>query len=631
VALGVFDWVASGVERVPVNLLGVILLGGIFGGLLAGVSAALLNKRGLAFGLVVFGGCALHAASTYTKSIGPLASGVGSILAAISLMLLAGAAAVLSGRTLARQGGILWPGVVLASIPGASLIWSGVPHTPLYLGLTCALPLVAALVWRLEPPRWGGAVAFAASVAALLAPSAFIVRASERRLLDGANAPAPRGPPDIAVVVLDTLRLDEAFPEDPAAAPPTLARLAREGVRFDQAVSSAGWTLPSISSLLTSLHPSQHGAVTKEHRLPQDVDTLAEHLHAAGYATAAFTGGGFLSRPFGFDQGFELFDQFGEYGFLQFPRHAPLMWRLMTNRWSPAGFLLRQIEPQYVGFRALRERALAWVERRDPQRPYFLFVHTYQVHDYFNHQPETDAGVLDGSGRPLATIDPSLLNSTPQEQLDGYRAVYRHRIQVVDRELDRLLASLEANAGPGGLVVVVTSDHGEGFDAQRGRVHHGARLHDDLLRVPLLVWAPGRLPAGRVVEAQVRLLDVLPTVLDLADLDTPPAIAGRSLLPLVRAEEDEPRVAWSEDEILGLQVSLRTPSMKVVECEPCPGQGEWTIRLDRDPEEDRRLGMYLPADLSALWNERKTLLWPREREESQADAATLENLERLGY
>jgi len=432
------------------------------------------------------------------------------------------------------------------------------------------------------------------------------------------------------LVVVDTLRYDHAFPAEAQQTPPTIARLAKEGVRFDQAVSSAAWTLPSIASLMTSLHPSQHGAVTRERRLPDDVSTLAEQLHDAGYETVAFTGGGFVGPTFGLDQGFESFEPLAEYEVFRFPRHIPLVWRLLKNRWLPVQSLVERIESQYGGVASLHTRVTAWMQQRKTERPFFLFVHTYQVHDYFIYDAHVD-GPLDDEGRPpqlRKAFEAEELFTATQAELDRCHAVYQRRLQLVDRELGGLVDEIERAAGPRGLVGVLTADHGEGFDVSRNRVHHGTRLHEDLLRVPLVLWAPGRVAPGRTIPDQVRLVDVMPTVLELAGVPAPPAIVGRSLLPLVEACDAEPRPAWSEDHVSGHMLSLRTETWKAVALEPRLAQ---VFRLDQDPLEDHPLHVRMPEDLMQLWFSRKELLELRDGPRAQQDPAVMEQLERLGY
>jgi arylsulfatase A-like enzyme len=628
IALAFFDWLATGVERVTPSLLWAMLAFGLLTGFVAGGCAAFLGRRGLGLGLVVLVGGLLHASSTYTKSIGSPTASLGSLLTLASLALACVLAAAISARTLARKGGVVWPALVVAAIPLASVLWATVPHASWSLGITCALPLAVAAVWAWGMPAWVGAFGLAlASCAPLALSFTAQVHAAEPVSTPGVE---PSGRPNVVLIVVDTLRYDHAFPTEPEAIPPTIARLAKAGVRFDQAVSSAPWTLPSISSLMTSLHPSQHGAVTRERRLPDEVSTLAELLRDAGYQTAAFTGGGFVAPTFGMDQGFESFEPLGEYEVFDFPRNIPLVWRLLKNRWLPLQSLVERIESRYGGVSALSKRVAVWMRRRDPNRPFFLFVHTYQVHDYFTYDEGSDGSLSSASRSPGVrdSIEPEKLIESTQEQLDWCHAVYQGRVALVDRELGGLVDELERGAGPRGLVGVLTSDHGEGFDAARKRVHHGARLQDDLLRVPLVLWAPGRLAAGRTISEQVRLLDVMPTVLDLAGLAPPSGIAGRSLLPLVAATDEVPRVAWSEDHILGHQVALRTATWKTVEFESRLPQ---VFRLDQDPLELHPLHVRMPEDLMAQWADRKHLLELSQGARAEEDAAVTEQLDRLGY
>jgi arylsulfatase A-like enzyme len=435
------------------------------------------------------------------------------------------------------------------------------------------------------------------------------------------------------MVVVDTLREDRARPRDGAERAGVLARLGRTGARFEQAVSSAAWTLPSMASLLTSQHPSRHGAVSRERRLPDELDTLAELLHRAGYQTAAFTGGAFVSPAYGLDQGFEVFDHEAEYRFQPLVDHVPLAWRLVKNRWMPLRWVLRHVN-EFEGVPRLGRQVERWLERRDPGRPFFLLVHTYQVHDYYIYQPVPDDPLLAARGGPPEAIGrrlwmhPDELVRSGPEVVSWFHEVYRRRVEYVDGELDLLLQRVEAAGQGRALVTVLTSDHGEGFDAERDRLHHGARLHDDLLRVPLLLRAPGRVEAGRVVSEQVRLLDVLPTLLDLAGLPVPEGLSGRTLLPLLSEGSESPaRLAWSEDHLGSRRISLRAAGWKAMDLP----EGEELYALDADPLEDRPLPGPLPEPLRGPWQDRYRLLEPRTGVDRQHDPATLEQLRRLGY
>jgi arylsulfatase A-like enzyme len=134
----------------------------------------------------------------------------------------------------------------------------------------------------------------------------------------------------------------------------------------------------------------------------------------------------------------------------------------------------------------------------------------------------------------------------PQDVLDYLRALYDGEILFLDGQLERLLGALAPEPGAPGTLVVVTSDHGEEFK-EHGGLSHSRRLHEELVRVPLLVWWPGRIPAGTVIDEPVQTVDVLPTVLDLVGVEPVPGLPGRSraarLMDVARGSSPEPSIA----------------------------------------------------------------------------------------
>ncbi|HSP95637.1 MAG TPA: sulfatase, partial [Candidatus Dormibacteraeota bacterium] len=221
---------------------------------------------------------------------------------------------------------------------------------------------------------------------------------------------------------------------------------------------------------------------------------LTEILRQHGYATAAFTGGGFLGPPFDFGRGFDVF-----YAFPQ-PKHA--------EGCSPERF---------DGDEVFR-RAGEWL-RTNGTRPFFLFVHTYDVHDRCPFLPPGAADQF-GSWPPLS-----------DSQQAALQAHYRTLITRTDRKVGDLLDQVTALGARDRTVVIVTSDHGEGLSEhdQRG---HSCRLrpYEEIVRVPLMLRDPTRLPAGRRIDTPVSLLDIAPTVLTLLDI-APPAWMTGHLLP----------------------------------------------------------------------------------------------------
>lgn len=382
--------------------------------------------------------------------------------------------------------------------------------------LPWALPAAAALVAVLALLRWRaprlpdaagrGALAGAGGVLVLLVLLAAGAAVDRWRTAAG---------PNLVLISIDTLRADRlgAYGYARPTSPALDARLAAAGAVFEDVFSQSPKTTPSHMTLFTSLYPAVHGVeLWREGNagptLAPAVHTLAEALKAAGWDTAAFTGGANVHRARGFDHGFDVY------------KHSrPL------------------------------ERALAWLAARRGHR-FFLFFHTYEVHDPYLPAPRWQAEFVSAREGPLLDAVAKLRRNaggwerahrifwesvTPDSAADRRTLsdLYDAGIRTMDeRTLGPLLDRLDALGLARDTLVVFTSDHGEAFG------EHGAYLHDDLyagtLRVPLVLRFPGRVPAGRRVAERVRLLDVMPTVLGLLGVPPPPGLQGRSLVPLLR-------------------------------------------------------------------------------------------------
>jgi arylsulfatase A-like enzyme len=623
--LGLADWIASGAST-PATLVVLTLGGGGLAGGLAGGLQVALGRRGLALGLVLALGIALEGFSMASKEL----AGAARMAAFPAVLVVALLALAFAQRRPATDRGanVAWAWLALAAIPLGSLLAYGLAALGPWRTAALATPLVVLLLEHaLARSRRAPQLLAGLSLVLLAGPDLMLGHEPPRAELatiepKGASL---SGRPSIVLLVIDTLRAD-ALPPDGE-----LARIGREGVRFEQALSAAPWTLPSVASLLTGLHPSQHGAVTAGSPLPLDVTTLAEVLRASGYATAAFTGGAFVGSAHRLDQGFELFDPRCERRFPPFTVHTPLVWRLAKNRYFPLRPLVRWVD-EYRGFAGVTAAAREWAEQRrahGDRRPFLLFLHTYQVHDYYLYDPPVDDEVLASAGSaPFSgrlSVHPSELAAAPQADLDRFRRIYEARIGAVEAELPALEALVRDAAGDE-VVWAVTSDHGEGFDAAHRRVHHGGRLHDDLLRVPLLLRARGRLPSGRVVTEQVRTIDLLPTLLELAGIEAPPGLAGESLLGAIAGARPFPGLSFAEELARGYGLrSARRADWKLIQG-PLGEQGH---DLAADPLELEPRSA--PEELRAALAGFPQRFPARAIEEAELDAGTLEELRTLGY
>jgi arylsulfatase A-like enzyme len=381
-------------------------------------------------------------------------------------------------------------------------------------------------------------------------------------------SPSGPKPPNLVFIVLDTLRPDHlgcyGYGRDTS---PNLDRWAEQSVLFENAQTAAPWTAPSLISLMTSLYPSVHGVTTFNNpgQMNERVTTLAEVLERQGYWTGAFTDGGFAKPQFGLGQGFRTYP--------------------LNEGDLPTEHASNLLEPSRL--RPNIDRTLKWLDEVGDQ-PFFLFFHTYEIHgpyqppeeyvkrfrpewnDAEEHARVSAAVARLDAGEPLDAAAVRLLlrhmehcapvrhadeavqrlrnqrlhrhqvqfgvDSLEPERMQFWRDLYDAEIRHSDFELKRLLDRLNSAKLRENTVVVFVSDHGEGF-GEHGIAGHGSVLHEENLRVLLMVRAPGLEPR-RVTEV-VRTIDVMPTALELlrtpraeAPLDLP--MQGRSLVPVMR-------------------------------------------------------------------------------------------------
>ncbi len=314
---------------------------------------------------------------------------------------------------------------------------------------------------------------------------------------------ADRRLPSIVLLTLDTVRADRLGCYGRAGAEtPNLDRLAREGARFDRAYAPAPLTLPSHASMLTGLYPNRHLLRDNgPYRLRADAPTLAECVKARGYETAAFVSAAPLERRVGLDRGFDRYDD------------------ALAER-AGTYFL-----PERAADRT-SDAALEWLGprlRESSGPPLLLWVHTFDAH------------------APYAP--PSPFAERHRE------SPYEGEIAFMDSQLGRLLDAIAGSSRADDTIVIAVADHGEGL-GEHGEKTHGALLYDSTLRIPLIVKAPGRLPAGSVRPDRVCGVDVLPTALALAGILAPRgldgvdrSVAGTSKSPLF-AESLDPWNQW---------------------------------------------------------------------------------------
>ncbi len=349
-------------------------------------------------------------------------------------------------------------------------------------------------------------------------------------LVSGASAD-DAGRPNILLICIDTLRADQlgAYGAGRGSSP-SLDGFAAEGVVFDQAVSVSSWTKPSVVSLLTGLYPSEHGVLRASRKrvdvLAPRFETLAERLASAGYVTAAFVQNDHLQkRSSGLDQGFGTY--FEEAGV------API----------------------------LSNRFLSWLEG-EQRKPFFAYLHFLDPH--WPYTPDSIAGGGQGSDADAMRIahwglrtehwwllrdrvNKGKLGDLDAAEVRTLAKLYAGEVHEIDAVLGRLFRLLRSDGVFDNTLVVVTSDHGEGF-LEHKSLDHGYGLYDELLRVPLLIRFPAGKYRGHRVSALVQSIDVVPTLLEVAGVDVHGHVAGRSLVGAAAGKAGVDReFAYSEE------------------------------------------------------------------------------------
>ena len=367
--------------------------------------------------------------------------------------------------------------------------------------------------------------------------------------------PVPSGPtPDIVLLMIDTLRADVMGAHGHTrGVTPTLDGIAADGVVFDRMIAQAPWTQPSIASLFCSRYAGVHKVVNYRQAFratfrgeekvvvfDDSFETLAESLQARGYATAAFVANPFILREYGFAQGFEHFDS----------------------------SFAKNTTPGTV----VNQAAVAWLGQRDPRQPFFLFLHYMDVHGPYNAAPDFLSPLLDAvegmpdkhrlSEREFDKLGylrklPAVYQSDRKRHfgLYPYREYWVARYEAGVRAADHFVGELRARLTEMGLwdqaYVIVTADHGEAL-CEHGLWEHGWSVHHTDLQVPLILRWPGVLPAGKRVRHTLRLIDLMPTILDQLRLPSPVGVQGFSLSPYIAGRPpSRPVIAFAEAVKLG--------------------------------------------------------------------------------
>jgi arylsulfatase A-like enzyme len=306
---------------------------------------------------------------------------------------------------------------------------------------------------------------------------------------------------------VDTLRADHVHSYGYArVTTPNIDALAASGVRFVRAWAHSPWTLPSHATMLSGTQPFRHGVVDDGTTIGPSVPLIAPILAGRGYATAGVVSAFYVSSRFGFDRGFDRFEDFG-------------LARELRPRDS--------VRAEEVTDQAVRDIAAAG------ERPFFLFAHYFDAHnDYAPPDPWSRAFDEDASTVPYVNYDHYRAHPLSPREVAHVVAQYDEEILYADEMIGRLLKALRKGGRADDTYIVLTSDHGEEF-FEHASWGHGNSLYSEVLRVPLIIAGPG-VAKGRVRDELVRHVDLAPTLLDLLSVHAAPGQEGTSYAPLLR-------------------------------------------------------------------------------------------------
>jgi arylsulfatase A-like enzyme len=385
----------------------------------------------------------------------------------------------------------------------------------------------------------------------------------------------------VVLVIIDTLRQDSLSCYGNARpTSPHIDALAKDGVRFDQAVSSSGWTLPAISSILTGAWPTIHGALGKKTRLTpirDELPTGAEILKEEGFATTAFANAAFVSPWLKLDRGFDSFDHMPAFNYEIRRADETIKAALgkLKGQLDRSTFTLIHLFDAHLNYDPPKDYGGKFTDREVPS-PYGLTMQQCKYWTVGGVKPE----------------DPSTPVPAPSEEdIDYMRAVYDAEINFVDDQIGRLVAELKRMGIYDRTTIVITSDHGEEFWEHDG-FEHGHTLYEELVRVPLIVKFPAEVGVrGKVIDAQVSTLTIMPTVFELVGVEQPDSFVGRSVLPLSKGESKEDHFAFSEGTLYGAdKIAWREPPYKFIfDLSPEAEVKAELYNLDNDPGEQTNL------------------------------------------
>lgn len=402
--------------------------------------------------------------------------------------------------------------------------------------------------------------------------------------------------PNVILLTIDTLRADRlgCYGHNPSITP-NIDQLAATGLRFTQAITGGSWTQAAFPVLLTSSYASMHGGCLSP--LAPERPSPIETLTTLGYTTGGFTTSPLLGQTYGYDRGFHHFVEMipnetdpalrkirGGQQLLRNPL-THYVSRLIGKRSRPARL--------YVSAAEVNKKVRQWMD--NIEGPFFAWIHYMDVHwPYYIEEDLTRPADIARAWKDLAHLHQLSRQGIEMTgaQRDYYIQLYEQAVQYMDTQIGQLLSYVKKSKVAENTIIILVADHGEEFLDHQQWGHKETNLHDEIIRVPLMIHLPDQ-PNEKVIDRQVRTLDIMPTILDLCDCPQPDDLQGTSLTPLWTGNEAryENKIAISErwrkrrdnGEVLHM-IAVRTDSFKYIWDSRQPDQPH-LFNLQDDPGE----------------------------------------------
>jgi len=411
--------------------------------------------------------------------------------------------------------------------------------------------------------------------------------------------------PNVILLTIDTLRADMLHCygyKTPLT--PNIDRLAASGIRFEQAITGGSWTQAAFPVLLTSSYAAMYGGCLGRlaPERPSPVETLATH----GYTTGSFSTNPHLSRATSYDRGFHHFSDLMPAEADPRLRRIKGGQRLLRNPLihsvlRPMGYRMRPAR-LYSSAAEVTDSVCRWLER--VETPFFAWAHYMDMHwPYHLEETLTHPREIAQAWQDLAIMNGrSNFNrnkSITTAQRNRFVGLYEQSLRYVDTQIGRLRGRLDRLGYDTNTIIIAVSDHGEEFLDHGRWGHWESNLYDEILKVPLIIRMPNG-PRGQVIRQQVRLLDLMPTILDLCGCPLPSGLMGASLVPLWTEREAEyeggaaicemRRDPWH-------RIAVRTEAFKYIWDSKRPNQPE-LYDLRADPGEKQNVSDHYPQEVS---------------------------------